>query len=269
MVKKLFKHEMYAYAWLMFPALIILCGIALAHRIVQCFESDTLLFDILIICLTLSFVVTFAICSYAASIFALIRFYKHLFTGEGYLTLTLPVSMTGHIGVKLAAAMIWECIGALGCTVSICILLAGDALAEVGKCFPYLANQLYGVLGNHTFAFAAELFFILLMLSIYGHLLTYTCIAVGQLARKRRIFVAIAVYYGLYLVSQVVSTVIVAVTAALGAQGALDSLLEAIEQHPFATAHVVAGILFVASLIGASVCFFVTRYIMSRKLNLE
>ena len=84
MVKKLFKHEILSYARIMPIVYVILITIAFASRIIQIFESDTTVYNIIS---TFSFI-TYGISIVAAIvfnfIFVIVRFYKNMFSGEGY-----------------------------------------------------------------------------------------------------------------------------------------------------------------------------------------
>ena len=97
MVKKLMKFELASYMRSLLPFQLILLGIALLHRFVQLFENDGDAYwtffssstAIIIIACIVTLVATVALC--------IARFYKNMFTGEGYLSFTLPVTVHQHI----------------------------------------------------------------------------------------------------------------------------------------------------------------------------
>lgn len=269
MVKKLFKHELLAYARVLLPIYGIVLGIAAISRLIQAFETDSILFDILNGSAVFAFVVSATVCLVAASIFSIVRFYKNLFTGEGYLTFTLPVTTNQHLWVKLLAALVWDTASLITALLSVCIITAGDVFAEITKAIAYLWEQIPEQIGGHLVFYILEFLCILLFATVYEHLLIYTCISAGQLFRKNRILAAVGVYYGLYIVMQVISTVVTVCITILGEAGVFDPLGAFIEQHPLPTVHIVLCAAAVLSAGGAAICYAVTHHILSRRLNLE
>jgi len=269
MVKKLFKHELLAYTRVLIPVYSIVLGFSVICRLIQVFETDSILFDILNGSAVFAYVVAVVVCLVAASIFSIVRFYKNLFTGEGYLSFTLPVTTNQHLWVKLLTAVLWDVVSLVTALVSACIITAGDLFTEIMKAAAYLWGQIPEHIGMHLVFYVLEFLCILLFATVYEHLLIYTCISAGQLFRKNRILAAVGVYYGLYIVLQVISTVATLFITVLGEAGVFDALGAFIEQHPLPTVHVVlcaAAVLFAG---GAAICYAVTHHLISRRLNLE
>ncbi len=200
----------------------------------------------------------FAICALVIAAWALgvSRFYKTLFTGEGYLTLSLPVSPMGIIWAKLLSSIIAMFAACIVSVLSLCIFLVGlpwGLLSELGVEIA-LSLQMWG----DSIVAAPGLFVEQLILFIVGVpvslLLVYTCISLGQLFthhRKLMIFVIVLV---LYILIQIGSAYILSpITAALSAAGQSVHLLMWLE------------ILLVAATdVG---CFFLIRYILKNKVN--
>ncbi len=269
MVKKLFKHEMLAYTRVLLPIYAVVLGIATLSRVVQFFESDNFLYDILNGSAVFAFVVAVVACLVAAGIFSIVRFYKNLFTGEGYLTFTLPVTAAQHLWVKLAAALLWDLCSVVTALISVCIITAGDLFTEVVKAAAYLIGQIPENIGMHLAFYILEVVCILLITTMYEHLLIYTCIAIGQLFRKNRILAAVGVYYGIYIVMQVLSTIVTMFISMLGATGALAKLGALVEAHPFETVHIAFCAVVLLSAVFAALCYSIIYHIINRRLNLE
>ena len=116
MFKKLLKHDfkaVFRYWWLLLPTLpIVFTALGLALRfLIKSTESGLGGFPIIEILLFLF--VIFAVILLSAStlvtpILSLIRFYKHFFTDEGYLTFTLPVRRSTLLLSKLVNALIFD-----------------------------------------------------------------------------------------------------------------------------------------------------------------
>ena len=105
MVKKLFKYEFMYYLKALLPYQIIIPITALVNRIIQLFETKTDIYNIIFGSSVFMFIASVIVSMVMAFVLAISRFYKNLFTSEGYLTLTLPVTATNHIFVKLTTAV--------------------------------------------------------------------------------------------------------------------------------------------------------------------
>ena len=156
MVKKLFKHEALSYVRTLSIMYTVLLGIALLSRIVQLFGGlfdtwkDTLIYDSYQSILNSTYVlyVLSVIAVFGLTfVLAVSRFYKNLFTCEGYLSFTLPVTPTQHVLVKLCVAVLAEIASAIVFLVSFMIISWGDYLTEIFKAIKYEFGQMWGDLG--------------------------------------------------------------------------------------------------------------------------
>ncbi len=269
MVKKLFKHEFLYYARIMPLVYAIVLGLAVVSRVIQIFENDSIAYAIV----NVAAILTYGVSVWAALMFTfvmfIIRFYKNLFTSEGYLTLTLPVTPGQHIGVKVITAVCIDVITTAVLLLSGCIITAGDMLREICIALRYIWQKLYEVMGGHLVALLLELELAMLVASFSGILLYCTFIAIGQLFRKARILASVGAYFAFYLLTQVISTVFSIMFAILVETDLAESIANWIAKNPYTTAHIAmwSGIVF--SAVFAVVEFLVIRKIVTRKLNLE
>ena len=273
MVKKLFKHEFAFYWRIMSIVYLILFTVAGANRIIQCFENDSTAYSIVF---TVS-CITYGICLIAALgfgfVLGIVRFYKHLFTAEGYLTLTLPVTPSQHILVKVVSAVCVQVVTSLMIALSVCIITAGQMLVEIWKAAAYLFGKIYEAIGAQSIAIGGEVLLMFVLSLCASIMLYYTFISIGQLFKKNRILAAVGAYFVYYIASQVVSTVLMVMFSLLVASGAFDNfavwLADMIQQHPYWLVHgtIWIGILLVS--IGILVEFLIVRRIITKKLNLE
>ena len=100
-------------------------------------------------------------------------------------------------------------------------------------------------------------------------LLFYACMCIGQLAKKNRVLAAVGVYYGYYIVCQVLSTAtttLVAISADLPFWEAIGAF---IEKHPFASVHIGLCAILAVTVGLALVYYFLSRHILYKRLNLE
>ena len=96
MVKTLFKYEFKSYLKTLIPFNIVLLSIAAFTRLIQFFDLDIVgydvVYDIVFALATMTYVLAIVACFAAVFVMAIIRFYKNLYTAEGYLSFTLPVT---------------------------------------------------------------------------------------------------------------------------------------------------------------------------------
>ena len=269
MVKKLFKHEY--RAWLRLLPLIygITLIISAMLRLLTVFENDSVYYDIVLFSGIFMYVVAMLVTLATPTVFGILRFYKNLFTGEGYLSHTLPVTPAAHIWVKLLTALSFDLASGLVILLSGMIATSGELFSEICKAISYLVNNIPLDIIPHLSGWLAEGILLIFLSSLNIHLLYSLCICLGQMARKNRVLAAVGVYVGFYMVSQVLSTVITVVITVLGEAGALDKLLAWIEADPTTFIHLLlVGLCLLAALLDV-VYYLICHRIICKKLNLE
>lgn len=265
MVKKLFKHELNAYWRILLPMWGILLVVAVFGRVIQFFESNHLLYDIVNTSSIVFYVITVLVALAFPVVYAIIRFYKNLFTGEGYLSFTLPVTVSQHLFVKVLGAATVAVLSFVVALVSLCVITAGDVLVELWKAGTYIINLLNVELGAHLWWFMAEAVVLVLVCLLAQTLYFDTCISLGQLFRKNRILASVGVCFGFYLVAQVVSTIGIAVAVFID----WSPLAEFVQVHPYVAAH---GLLCGLIVLGVAACvveYLAVYLVIRRRLNLE
>lgn len=269
MVKKLFKHEYLAYARVMGIVYAIVLTMAAANRIIQIFEADTVIYKIISIFSGITYGVSIAAAFGFSFVLGILRFYRNLFTAEGYLSFTLPVTPRQHISVKVITAVSMNILTLIVVLLSGCIVTAGELLKEIFVAIDYLLKQLYPFVGSHMITVSLEFALLALVASFSGVLLYYTFIAIGQLFKKNRILAAVGAYFAYYVLTQVVSTVITIVFTILGETGAFEQVGLWIAEHIAATVHIGIWSGIVLTSLFAALEFFIVKRIITKKLNLE
>lgn len=277
MVKKLFKHEFAYYLRSMLPIYGILLAIAAVSRIIQFFEADNTVYNTLNIISVLTYVVGIIAVFAMTMVFTITRYYRNLFTSEGYLSFTLPVTPTQHILTKLSTAVIVHAASLVVVLISACIITAGDVLNEIVKAIAYIVDLIPERLAFtfeettaaqwrvNIWLFAAEFILLALAAVIYQMLLFYGCITVGQMFHKNRILAAVGVYFGYYMATQAIGTVLVIVSQFLPWEDLGLIFLDA----PIGCIHSLLIGYTLLNLLVATGLFFVSRFIVRRRLNLE
>lgn len=270
MVRKLWKHEY--LAWLRVLPLIygITLVIAAMLRLVLAFENESVYYMIVLVSAIVMFVIALIVTIAAGTVFGIQRFYKNLFTGEGYLTHTLPVTPAAHLWVKLLTAASFDLLSLLVCLLAGMIATAGEVFTEVCKAISYLTGHIPADMIPHISGWTAEFIALLVVGILNSHLLYYLCICLGQLARKNRVLAAVGVYFGFYMLTQILSTVfMVGFTVAVETTGFLEDIILLMTEHPEATMHVIMGGAFVLTAGISLVFYLICHRIIRKKLNLE
>lgn len=269
MVKKLFKHEINAYLRIMLPVYGCLMIVAILGRFIQLFETDTTAYGIINGSSIFAYVVGVLICFGFSTIFSVVRFYKNLFTGEGYLTFTLPATPTQHLLVKLLTSLLFGFTSTIVVIISFMAITAGDVFNEVIKALAYMAKIYIPKIGFHIWFYLLEAVILLILMASFGCLLYYTCISIGQLSKKNRVLCAVGVYIGYYFITQILGTIFMVVMTFIATTPFMEAIIEFATNHTYAFVHIILCVLIIFTAVISLVCFIITRYIMTKKLNLE
>lgn len=269
MVKKLLKYEFISYLRTLVPMYIILLAIGAVNRFIQIFENDHFSYDIVFNSSLIALVISIIVCIVMTVVVGVVRFHKNLYTSEGYLTFTLPVTSGQLIFTKLVMLLTFTLIGIAVILTSASVAMLGDVLIEVFRAIGYILKMYFEHLGANGLFYIIEVAVLLLVSVIYQYLLYYSCITIGQTAKKNRVFMAFVTYFVYYLITQVFGTIFLIVGMVFGEMGILGRISKVISEHPYASAHVIFATLIAFFTVLCVALYFVNRHIMNRKLNLE
>lgn len=268
MLGKLFKHEWKTAS----KMLLLIHGCMLIFAILgRIFlevsgglESESIISGLLV------FMFIMVICSTALFTYLYIayRFYKNVFTDQGYLTNTLPVTPVQIILSKGAVGVIWFVIDVMLIVAAIIVLVAngtffselGDVLAEIGRFL--------------TSGEAPASFWLTLVSMILSPFLVivqiYFCIAVGNLFSGHKILGAVGVFVGTYTIQQILGVVFMALTNyKLFLETSNSKMSASVSFNPVDSILPTLVLSLIFSIICAVAFYLVTKYIMTRKLNLQ
>lgn len=223
MLRKVLKYDLGAIwkIWLILSATSVALGAVggVCMRLVENPELNFAFFPIVILGLILSFI---GIIAYIVitSILIIVRYYNNFFTDEAYLTFTLPVKRSTLFDAKILTAFIFNTASALVFSVSLCLMLliwpgadGSPMLFYVFEDFKDVFETLFILAKDNETAWwiiAYSVAFIILLLAsfIYSTMATFACITFGgTVAKKHKILMSIAVYYGLNMALEVVSLI--------------------------------------------------------------
>lgn len=273
MVGKLIKYDFMSFFRLLLPVQLVIIGIAVINRIIQIFERyDTVSYEIVftssIVLLVIASIVAIVMCF----IIAIVRFYQGMYSNEGYLSNTLPVTPAQHLWSKLLTSMIFAVGTFFAIFIAVNIATLGDVGAELYKAGGYLFARGFSFLHGHLILYMLEGIVFLLLSEAVSFLMVYFCISVGQLANRKKILLAFGVYFGLYVLAQIASTIIIILGVILSGTPFIEALGKAIgdfaTSHPIATVHIAMLIAIIVNAVFGLVYFLISRAIINRRLNL-
>ncbi len=268
MVKNLFKHEIRAYIRIWIPLQLIFLAVAVAGRFMQIFETNNIIYSVIFFSsMTVYAISAFALLTFS-QIFPVIRYYRNLFTGEGYLSFTLPVTATAHILVKLCTAVLFYVETLLCVGLSFIIVTSGDMLVEITRAAAYLVGLSKPYIGVHLWLYIIEFIVLMIVSAASQYQLYNTCATVGQLANKGRIALAFGTYFGYYILTQAFTTVF-QIIAMFIPEEVWESIFEYFGAHYVSCIHYILCGAILISVASTVVYFFISKFIIKKRLNLQ
>lgn len=271
MLGKLLKHE-WKSIW---KIPIILIGVLLAIAFLAgltfmapLWSRDLFGQEILIFMLWMLFYFAIIGVSIGITLYLAIHFYKSMFTDEGYLTHTLPVSSHQLLISKILPMMAWTVISMLGILVSIGIF-GGMAFAfllpdevtwsEFYRAMAELIAEI-GLSAGEWAELITSIVFLGLAGIINGAMIIVGSISIGQLVSKHKVLGSIGAYFAIQTVTQMLSGVIfmpVMISKIETSSTVIDVLTPAY--------FIMGGI----ALLVAVGLYFLSEFLIRRKLNLD
>jgi hypothetical protein len=279
MLGKLFKYEWKSF-WKVPAAinvfLLIITFIGAISLLSPFWELDFEIMDTLMVFAIMFYYLALMAGSIAIAVYIAIRFYKNVYTDEGYLTHTLPVSPRDIIFSKLFVSIIWSIITGIVICFSVFFLLFAAMkdyinTYELVNVWQEIKREALPVMeeafGN---LFVFVLFIILLMFitTVFSILMMYSAVSLGQMFSKHKVAGAVIWYVAEYVIVQFSSSILmnIPLLGVISDPYAIDSMTPA-----------AAGTLIKLMLIGSAIIsaiagtllYFLTEYMMRRKLNLD
>lgn len=211
------------------------------------------------------FIASIAALSMVVTFYFYIRFYRNLYTDQGYLMHTLPVTSHQLIWSKTFVAAIWMVISTIVMITSIFSLVFAAIPGVDRKDFWLELKDVFTMADFDGRVYIVILLYILLMVvsQLMSVFMGYASISIGQTFKKQKVLGAIGVYIGIYMLIQTISSYLsMFVTMAVDPYS-----MSTMDEMSFMITFLV--ILFIVMSALAAGFYFVTHYIMKNKLNLE
>ncbi len=211
-------------------------------------------------------IILFTALGIMALVFICERFYKGLLGDEGYLMFTLPVTNTQHIAAKGITAMLLELITCVVAVISgILFLTVYDAhgFFEVLRNIPHYLGMVDFPRG--TGWVIAEFIAAMIIGGAAEILQIYAAISLGHLAKDHRAGMSFLAYVVLNMALSVLMRLAAYIVDIIPGIR-IELLFDEFSMGLFAG---VIGVIIACELIKGAVFFFLSKYILDRKLNLE
>ncbi len=207
----------------------------------------------------------------ATEIFIFIRFFKHFFSDEGYLTFTLPVKRVTLLNSKLLAAFVLQI-----CTITIAIVeyffvfIVGGANIHILESdfwegiFVFITS-IFEAIGLWAIVYLLELLLLYVIVIVCSTLLIFICITFASvIIKKFKVLAAVGIYY-------VVSYIISAVTS-FGGFFALFAIAILVMSFPINLLPAICALIIFMALmlygVVACILYNFELYLLDKKLNL-
>lgn len=190
------------------------------------------------------------------------RYYKNLFTDQGYLMNTLPVKSTELLNAKLIVASLWQYITIIVIAVSI-FALGISMIGGIGDLsVKEILRDLWEIDINwddvfQTLPTSISYIIYILIAPIGGMLWTYTAVCLGQTTKKHKFLVSVLILIGFNLLLQVVVSYMTLPFSLM------------MEEPSVTTVNIVSVVLLVVYIAVIIGLYFINKYFLEKKLNLE
>ena len=257
MLGKLLKHEWKATARKYGLFYLILAAVTLFTAAIHAIPTDNVFFVMGEISLIVVYIISLFGVVFCSTGMAVVRFYKNMVSDEGYLTFTLPAKVEQLVISKFLVAVVWQLITVVLCILSLfCVFAVGHI--EMGVFF----EEFTAVLKEFDGLF--PVFVVLMVVGImYQILIYYLSIAIGQLFGTYKILASVLTYCVLgFVLEMVIGFVLLGVFGLTGMLQMGDAM--SVSEGMTGLYLVSAGV----SVIIGAVSYFVTCYLLKKKLNL-
>ncbi len=268
MLRKLMKHELRASGRIMLPLslVVLITAVGGNFSVRGLMETDNQILNLLGVLLMAAFVIAIAAVCIMAFLLMLERFYKNLLLDEGYVTMTLPVSVHQLIWSKFLISLFWFIVTAI-VVVLACMILAFD-MTLVEEIRDGL-RQLFSVFEfnlevAHVIAYVLE-FLLLILLGCAGACFQfYAALAVGHSFASHKMLLSVAAYFIMQFALRLISGIAMIAITSSGIDLWLSSWLD----NP-ASLDILLLAMCVLSAAIAAIFYGITHYCLKNRLNLE
>ena len=220
--------------------------------------------------LTVAGIVAYILIVFAAvvgtMVYLIVRYYKSMYTDEGYLTHTLPVQTHTIMLGKMIVAVCWMMIDVIAVVLSAWSIISRGIGIRFAEVWSEITNALSqaGIRNMlWTFIVLAVIDIILCTLSRWEQVTA--SFALGQLSNDHKILMSVASYIGLNIVLQIIGFIFGINTSKLF----FGIEMGGINQEPAQVVMKMMIMMAVYSAIITAVFYIISYFITKKKLNIE
>ncbi len=271
MLRKILKHDMRTMARSAVPMFItsgiisVVCCAMLYFTFSFAEEADTFWGAMLIISSFYGMgIMAIMIMSFIVSVMTAVRYYKSLFTDEGYLNMVLPVKTTDMFNAKLLSTLIWTVlsvvVAAVCCLISVfvpTILYDTEAMNSLLVGISELITLFFG--NEQTLSLATVLSAVSgIVNAVESVLIIVTAITIGSVVmKKNKVFGSIIFYFVISFIQQNII-------------GIFEMIIEGILGATNENGYIIALVFNILISIAISVAMYIVNYyILNRRFNIE
>ena len=260
MLGKLFKYEWRSISKLLLPIHGFVLLFALLSRFYftisggtdALLNTDSTIIGTLTMLLIFALVIVISSIAIFTYIYSGYHFYKNVFTDQGYLTNTLPVTPSQLLLSKELAALLWLLIDVVVISISIFILVGSTELFSNFSIFWRTLMR---------YASQTPLFTTLVIIALV--------LAPFLLASSHKVLASIGAYVGIYVVQQIFGLIQLVVWGYFGSTTIMRVNIYSNNYsfETFLNPILITGLIF--NIILIAVCWMGSKYIMTKRLNLQ
>jgi len=274
MLRKLMKHELRATGRVMGPmlGLTLLAAVGGNIAVHNLLETSSRVVNFLGVFLLTAFVATIA-ASFVVSFVLMIRgFYQNLLRDEGYLIMTLPVTVHAHVLSKLFVSLLWAAATAIVMGLAMCILMF--ELEFVDVILHDLSELLAGVefsglklmdFAGHAMLLLIEMILLLAVADSCLCLQCYAAMAAGHSFTHHKGLLSVIAYFALSIGWSIVQNGTLYVFNRLAPNGIILGLQNV---SSFVMVHLNMLALTAVFLIPVGIWYAIAVYFLKNRLNL-
>ncbi len=233
------------------------------------------------ICTLLVYAMMLVAVSVGIIVYLGVRFYRTMYTDEGYLTHTLPVTEGRLLFAKTFISGIWSLIISLGLILSVVALFMfmisamlprgyslSDLWWEFQEVYDAELKEIFELvqieLGMNFRSYFIYLIISLILGSFTSIMTLFGAISMGQLFTRHRVLMAIVSYIGIGMFKGTFSSIVEGIVTNIYVGSSYDSPAVV---GSYINANMIIG--FVLSVVFAAVLYLVSWLVNTRRLNME
>jgi hypothetical protein len=271
MLGKLLKHDIIA-TWkvpVALDAVLIVLGVltALMMNTVN-YVGDSFGMSIFMFSFIGLFYIGIIAANVVTLIYLVVRYYRSMYTSEGYLTFTLPVKTDMIVHSKVITGALWLFLSYLFTFISLLIAgmgfikKANISLVDIREGFSIISD----IMGFSEPGFMPVIIITILITPIAGILCMYFSVSVGQLWQSHKILGSVLCIIALYIINQLLSQIAFLGSGFWEMMGASGADIDATFGHVYKKMMMILSII---TAIQAAVYYAVCLIINRKQINLD